>query len=133
MWPSSLIFLWLVISRSFFKVSDYLTGLSGGSWAVSSLAMNDMPDLFSLVLGGNGQNGAFDKVYLVKAALTICSGWMLDLGLLAPEGILGVVNDARYCELLWVAFLWKATYVAGKTTFCSRMCARRLAQATRSA
>ena len=83
--------------------------------------MNDMPDLFSLVLGGNGQNGAFDKVYLVKAALTICSGWMLDLGLLAPEGILGVVNDARYCELLWVAFLWKATYVAGKTTFCSRM------------
>ncbi|KAK4702983.1 lysophospholipase, partial [Phenoliferia sp. Uapishka_3] len=61
------------------QLSDYLSGLSGGSWAVSSLAMNDLPDLFSLVLGENGQ-----------------TGWMLDLALLDPDGLTGLIKDQEY-------------------------------------
>ncbi|KAL8286283.1 hypothetical protein RQP46_004771 [Phenoliferia psychrophenolica] len=66
------------------QLSDYLSGLSGGSWCVSSLAMNDLPDLFSLVLGGNGQNG-----------------WMLDLALLDPAGILGISDNSDYYDVLF--------------------------------
>lgn len=53
------------------QLSDYLTGLSGGSWAVSSLALNDLPTVPDLVLGMNGQDG-----------------WLLDLDILAPGGAL---------------------------------------------
>ncbi|KAL8280907.1 hypothetical protein RQP46_006586 [Phenoliferia psychrophenolica] len=37
------------------QLSDFASGISGGSWLITSLVMNDLPDLFSLVLGGDGQ------------------------------------------------------------------------------
>ncbi|KAM0755624.1 hypothetical protein T439DRAFT_308052 [Meredithblackwellia eburnea MCA 4105] len=67
----------------FLQLSEYLSGLSGGSWIVSSLAMADLPDLFSLVLGLNGENG-----------------WALDMGLLDPDGVLGIADNTDYYQIL---------------------------------
>ncbi|KAI5474485.1 hypothetical protein MNV49_003208, partial [Pseudohyphozyma bogoriensis] len=61
------------------QLSDYLSGLSGGSWIVTSLMMSDLSDLYSLVVGLNGE-----------------SGWELDLDLLAPDGLLGVGDNIDY-------------------------------------
>lgn len=39
------------------QLSSYITGLSGGSWFVSSMAVNNFPTIQDLVLGGNGKQG----------------------------------------------------------------------------
>lgn len=65
------------------ELADYLSGLSGGSWAISSVALNDMPDLYSLVLGTDGY-----------------PGWKLDLDILTPAGILGILDNGDYLDNL---------------------------------
>lgn len=42
------------------QLASYMTGLSGGSWFVSSLAVNNIPPIQDLVLGGNGYQGCVD-------------------------------------------------------------------------
>lgn len=39
------------------QTASYMTGLSGGSWFVSSMAVNNFPAIQDLVLGGNGKQG----------------------------------------------------------------------------
>ncbi|KAL8280109.1 hypothetical protein RQP46_007439 [Phenoliferia psychrophenolica] len=53
------------------QLADYISGLSGGSWVVSSLMQNNLPTLYDLVLGGGGQEG-----------------WNINYGLLSPSSIL---------------------------------------------
>lgn len=63
------------------QLAEYFSGLSGGSWAVSSFAMNDLPTTYDLVLGQNGQ-----------------TGWLLDKDILAPGGLLGFGDNDDYYE-----------------------------------
>lgn len=65
------------------EISDYLSGLSGGSWTVSSLALNDLPDLYALVLGTDGQ-----------------PGWQLDTGIVLPGSNFRVGNIDDYIDAL---------------------------------
>ncbi|KDE05419.1 hypothetical protein MVLG_04214 [Microbotryum lychnidis-dioicae p1A1 Lamole] len=67
------------------QLSSYLSGLSGGSWAVSSVALNDLgpTDLYSMVLGLNG-----------------APGWKLDLDILAPGGLLGIRENKDYYNVI---------------------------------
>ncbi|SCZ90572.1 BZ3500_MvSof-1268-A1-R1_Chr1-3g02074 [Microbotryum saponariae] len=67
------------------QLSSYLSGLSGGSWAVSSVALNDLgpTDLYSMVLGLNG-----------------APGWKLDLDILAPGGLLGISENKDYYNVI---------------------------------
>ncbi|ORY80202.1 AMP-binding domain-containing protein [Leucosporidium creatinivorum] len=65
------------------QLAEYTAGLSGGSWAVSSFAMNDLPTTYDLVLGQNGQ-----------------TGWLLDMDILAPGGILGFGDNDDYYDIL---------------------------------
>lgn len=67
------------------QMADYLTGLSGGSWAVSSLAMNDLPPIHSMVLG-NESTGS--------------DGWILDNSILDPGGLLHPIDDIEYIDQL---------------------------------
>ncbi|KAL8292734.1 hypothetical protein RQP46_001346 [Phenoliferia psychrophenolica] len=75
------------------QLTDYISGLSGGSWVVTSLAMNDMPDLFSLVLGSSSQ-----------------VGWKADHNIVAPaSGLLAVVDDGLYRRALSFHFFNSTT------------------------
>ncbi|SCV68564.1 BQ2448_685 [Microbotryum intermedium] len=67
------------------QLSSYLSGLSGGSWAISSVALNDLgpTDLYSMVLGLNG-----------------APGWKLDLDILAPGGLLGISENKNYYNVI---------------------------------
>ena len=57
------------------QLATYLSGLSGGSWMVSSLAIHDMPTLTDLVLGSD-----------------TTSGWQLQYNLLLPDSpVLGIL------------------------------------------
>ncbi|KAG9053771.1 Lysophospholipase 1 [Serendipita sp. 407] len=56
------------------QVSQYHSGLSGGSWIATSLAINDLPVPRDLVLGNVHQGGNL-------------TGWLLDRDLLLPDGI----------------------------------------------
>jgi hypothetical protein len=56
------------------QVSSYLTGLSGGSWLVSSMLFHDFPDMHDLVFGNIDKGGSLN-------------GWFLDRGLVLPYGI----------------------------------------------
>ncbi|KZV86590.1 lysophospholipase [Exidia glandulosa HHB12029] len=51
------------------QVSSYLSGVSGGSWLLTSIVFNDLPTMHDLVLGN-------DKLH----------GWLLDIDLLIPGG-----------------------------------------------
>lgn len=53
------------------QVTSYYTGLSGGSWVVGSLAINDFPTTRDMILG-DGRN---------------LSGWLLSLDLLLPDEV----------------------------------------------
>lgn len=44
------------------QLASYMAGLSGGSWFVSSLAVNNIPPIQDLVLGGNGYQGCVDSL-----------------------------------------------------------------------
>lgn len=64
------------------QLASYMTGLSGGSWFVSSFAVNDMPSIQDLVLGGPGQQG-----------------WFLEYNLVLPgDGILGIVDTNNFYD-----------------------------------
>lgn len=39
------------------QISSYMTGLSGGSWMISSLAANSMPPVPQMVLGSDRYQG----------------------------------------------------------------------------
>jgi lysophospholipase len=58
----------------------------GGSWLTGSLYMNDFPTIEDLVFG-NGD----------------LSGWLLDLGLVTPDGddVFSEKNQYFYGSLLW--------------------------------
>lgn len=64
------------------QLADYFSGLSGGSWAVSSFALADLPTTYDLVLGNS--NGL--------------PGWKLQLDILAPGGVLGISENKDYYE-----------------------------------
>ena len=55
------------------QVSSYLSGLSGGSWLVSSMIFNDFPGVHDLVLGDTDKGGSLN-------------GWLLEKDLLLPNG-----------------------------------------------
>ncbi|KAK4700976.1 lysophospholipase, partial [Phenoliferia sp. Uapishka_3] len=74
------------------QLSDYISGLSGGSWVVGSLLMNDLPDLYSLVLGDNATQ----------------TGWKLDLPLLDPAGLANTLEDEEWYALLLAEVQLKA-------------------------
>lgn len=84
----------------FLQLADYMTGLSGGSWITSSLSsasqlfddfmtsirgssltlvVNDLPDLYSLVLGDGTR-----------------AGWLLEYDLVSPAQSANVGDDALY-------------------------------------
>ena len=67
------------------QLSSYLSGLSGGSWLVTSLIMNDFPDLWSLVTGTGDEDQP---------------GWLLDYNLIAPAGLIVTDNNAYYDTLI---------------------------------
>ncbi|GAA6007260.1 hypothetical protein JCM11491_003065 [Sporobolomyces phaffii] len=70
------------------QLSDYLAGLSGGSWAVTSTALNDMIPIYELVLG-NTPNSQTNM------------GWILDMDILAPDGLLGISENKDYYDALF--------------------------------
>ncbi|KAJ7594761.1 phospholipase B [Mycena floridula] len=69
------------------QVASYLTGLSGGSWAVGSFVLNNMPLLPALVQGNGADLG----------------GWLVDLPLDAPDGLDLFSEDNQYFfgSVLW--------------------------------
>ncbi|KIM83371.1 hypothetical protein PILCRDRAFT_819610 [Piloderma croceum F 1598] len=69
-----------------YQVTSYLSGLSGGSWLVVSLALNDWPTTSDLVYGNGGN----------------LSGWLLDLDLVTPDGfdVFDSNNQAYYGSVL---------------------------------
>ncbi|GAA5876162.1 hypothetical protein JCM16303_007041 [Sporobolomyces ruberrimus] len=69
------------------QLSDYLAGLSGGSWAVTSSALNDMVPIYELVLGNTPSSQTN-------------MGWQLDMDILAPDGILGVSENKDYYDAI---------------------------------
>ncbi|THH05817.1 hypothetical protein EW145_g4517 [Phellinidium pouzarii] len=73
------------------QVASYLSGLSGGSWAVGSLFFNDFPPMHDLVLG-DSQSGL--------------SGWELSTDLAAPAGddLFNKDNQYYYGSLLWSVY-----------------------------
>ncbi|GAA5856232.1 hypothetical protein JCM8547_000832 [Rhodosporidiobolus lusitaniae] len=68
------------------QLADYLTGLSGGSWAVTSASLNDMENIYSMVLGINSSR---------------TGGWMLDRDILAPGGLLSFGDNSDYYDSLF--------------------------------
>ncbi|BGP52745.1 hypothetical protein JCM8202_004378 [Rhodotorula sphaerocarpa] len=67
------------------QLATHLSGLSGGSWTVTSVSMNDMPSIWELVLGINATGSA--------------DGWNLDYSIIQPgNGILGIGNTASYLD-----------------------------------
>ncbi|KAL8280127.1 hypothetical protein RQP46_007457 [Phenoliferia psychrophenolica] len=52
------------------QLADYISGLSGGSWTVSSLMQNNLPTLYDLVLGSGGQQGWHINYGLFKPSAT---------------------------------------------------------------
>lgn len=78
------------------QLSDYLAGLSGGSWAVTSTALNDMVPIYELVLG----NTPTSQTNM---------GWILDMDILAPDGLLGVSNNKDYYDALFEDVQMKAS------------------------
>lgn len=62
----------------FLQCATYATGLSGGSWFLSSWAIHDAPSPAQLVLGSDSNDTL---------------GWHLENGLLVPDGVLGFFGD----------------------------------------
>ncbi|GEM06114.1 AMP-binding domain-containing protein [Rhodotorula toruloides] len=67
------------------QLANYLSGLSGGSWTVSSLALNDLQPIYELVTGVNNSRSG---------------GWMLDKSLVTPDGLLGLSLNGEYLDNL---------------------------------
>ncbi|KAH9972599.1 phospholipase B [Lactifluus volemus] len=69
------------------QVSLYTAGLSGGSWLLGSLYMNDFPPIRELVQG-NGHS---------------FTGWLLDIAFFTPDGVnlLSKLNQYWYGSILW--------------------------------
>ncbi|KAL8292733.1 hypothetical protein RQP46_001345 [Phenoliferia psychrophenolica] len=75
------------------QLADYISGTSGGSWFVTSLAMNNMPDLFVLPCPGKQQ-----------------PRWKADHSIVAPaSGSLAAAEDALYCRALSFHFFNSTT------------------------
>lgn len=67
------------------QLASYLAGLSGGSWTVTSVALNDLEPIYSLVTGANSSR---------------TGGWQLDRDILAPSGLLGFSDNSNYYSAL---------------------------------
>lgn len=61
------------------QLASYMTGLSGGSWFVSSLAINSNPPIQELVLGS--------PTY---------QGWFLEYNLVLPDGFISLGDNQNY-------------------------------------
>lgn len=61
------------------QLASYMTGLSGGSWFVSSLAVNNVPQVEALVLGSHS-----------------LQGWYLEYNLVLPDGVLSLFDNRAY-------------------------------------
>ncbi|GAA6020201.1 hypothetical protein JCM10207_004367 [Rhodosporidiobolus poonsookiae] len=68
------------------QLADYLAGLSGGSWAVTSIALNDLEEVYPMVLGINSSR---------------TGGWQLDKDILAPGGLLSFSDNSDYYDALF--------------------------------
>ncbi|GAA5947133.1 hypothetical protein JCM3765_002172 [Sporobolomyces pararoseus] len=77
------------------QLSDYLAGLSGGSWTVGSVSLGDMTPIYELVLG----NTPTSQTNM---------GWELDMNLLAPDGLLGVSENKEYFDAIFADVQSKA-------------------------
>jgi hypothetical protein len=73
------------------QVSSYLSGLSGGSWLVSSMVFHDFPDMHDLVLGNTNEGGNLN-------------GWFLDRDLALPNGLNPFDNNNEHYFGYVVAF-----------------------------
>ncbi|GAA5892136.1 hypothetical protein JCM6882_005704 [Rhodosporidiobolus microsporus] len=68
------------------QLADYISGLSGGSWTVTSIALNDMEEIYPMVTGeGSSRTG----------------GWNLDADILAPGGLLSFGDNTDYYDALF--------------------------------
>ncbi|KAJ7581090.1 phospholipase B [Mycena floridula] len=69
------------------QVTSYMSALSGSSFLLSSLYMNDFPTIQDLVFGDGQQ----------------LSGWLLDLNLLTPDGldVTSARNQEYFGSLMW--------------------------------
>lgn len=83
-------------------MSSYLTGLSGGSWLLSSMLFHDFPDMHDLVLGNTDRGGTLN-------------GWFLDKGLVLPHGI-NPFNDRNEfffgCVAVWIIYHLRYIYLS---------------------
>ncbi|KAF8071892.1 phospholipase B [Lyophyllum atratum] len=77
------------------QVTSYLAGLSGGSWITGSLFFNNWPTMNDMVLG-NGKD---------------MEGWLLDLGLVTPDGVNLFSDDNQY---FYGSILWSVMAKANK-------------------
>ncbi|KAI5123863.1 hypothetical protein M0805_005680 [Coniferiporia weirii] len=80
-------------SGGLLQVTSYLSGLSGGSWAVGSFVFNNFPTTDELVLG-NTQNGGD------------LNGWLLSTDLATPAGVdlFDDNNQYFYGSVLWSVY-----------------------------
>lgn len=65
------------------QLANYITGLSGGSWAISSWAIHNGIPLTELVLGGSST-----------------PGWQLQYNLILPGGLLSPFDNNDYYDNL---------------------------------
>ncbi|KAK9899955.1 hypothetical protein P389DRAFT_156803 [Cystobasidium minutum MCA 4210] len=63
------------------QLASYMTGLSGGSWFVSSLAINSNPSIYDLVLGTPQYQG-----------------WFLEYNLVLPDGVISIFDNRNYYD-----------------------------------
>lgn len=87
------------------QLASYMTGLSGGSWFVGSLAINSNPPIQELVLGSPTYQGCalyFTRGWPATTALMIhnaCfyrSRWFLEYNLVLPDGFISLGDNQNY-------------------------------------
>ena len=89
------------------QVSSYLSGLSGGSWLISSMLFHDFPDMYDLVLGNTDKGGGLN-------------GWFLEKSLVLPHGINPLSDENQFFFGYVVVFInFYIRYIQLFTGVCS--------------
>jgi lysophospholipase len=70
--------------------ATYLSGLSGGSWLLTSLVQANFPGIYTLVFRPNPEP---------TGASSGWGGWLADMSLITPDGA-NLVEDAAYIEAI---------------------------------
>ena len=84
-------------------MSSYLSGLSGGSWLISSMVFHDFPDMYDLVLGNTHKGGDLN-------------GWLLEKDLALPNGLTPFDNNnENYFGYVVVFTIIRTRYVYPST------------------